>query len=124
MNMMYPKLLQNIILFYVLTCSLTDAFLGPLNCRSHLQASTASKAPLLHCEGYESSAVFGKKNVNIDEEDTKEFSMIENFKSKPGTLIILPFVAIFFVDIVANILVITKRTIEYAITGEYTVWHF
>ena len=50
-------------------------------------------------------------------------SWIDSVKDKPGTLVIAPFVLLFFLDIVANILVLTKRTLEYALTGEYTVWH-
>ena len=65
-----------------------------------------------------------KKKVNAEDEKNESSSWLERVKSKPGTIIILPFVAIFFLDIVANILVVTKRTIEYALTGQYTVWHF
>lgn len=53
-----------------------------------------------------------------------ETSWIDIVKQKPGTLVIAPFVLLFFLDIVANIIVLTKRTIEYAFTGQYTVWHF
>lgn len=40
--------------------------------------------------------------------------------SKPGNLIILPFVAIFGLDLVLNILVVVKRSIEVSLTGQYT----
>lgn len=65
-----------------------------------------------------------KHNGKQKESDEGESSWIEIVKSKPGTLIIAPVVALFFLDIVANILVVTKRTVEYVFTGQYTVWHF
>ncbi|KAL7543829.1 hypothetical protein ACHAXR_013161 [Thalassiosira sp. AJA248-18] len=44
------------------------------------------------------------------------------FKKSPGTAIVAPFVLLFGFDLIANILVITKRSLEVAFTGEYTVW--
>ncbi len=65
------------------------------------------------------------KSEANNEKKTTSKGWLEKVKEKPGgTLIIAPFVAIFFLDLVANILVVTKRTIEYALTGQYTVWHF
>ena len=40
--------------------------------------------------------------------------------SKPANLIFLPLVAIFGLDLVLNILVVVKRSIEVALTGQYT----
>ena len=62
----------------------------------------------------------GKPLMQPDEDKS---SWIDSVKDKPGTLVIAPFVLLFFLDIVANILVLTKRTLEYVLTGEYTVWH-
>ena len=44
------------------------------------------------------------------------------FKRSPGTIVVLPFVLIFGLDLVANIAVVTKRSLEVFFTGEYTVW--
>lgn len=88
--------------------------------RSH-DISQCSKLP----QNYIGAQSFMKMKKKVNMEDENEgSSWLEKVKSKPGTIIILPFVAIFFLDIVANILVVTKRTIEYALTGQYTVWHF
>ena len=43
-------------------------------------------------------------------------------KLSPATYVLAPFDFIFGLDIVLNILVVTKRSIEVALTGEYTVW--
>lgn len=43
-------------------------------------------------------------------------------KLSPATYVLAPFVFIFGLDIVLNILVVTKRSLEVAFTGEYTVW--
>ena len=63
-----------------------------------------------------------KKNVdegNSDDTNTSTSPFLENIKNaKPGTLIILPFVALFGIDLLLNILVITKRSIEYFVFGE------
>jgi hypothetical protein len=72
------------------------------------------------------STLYGtKKNKNDRQTEVSEdkISWIDIVKQKPGTLVIAPFVLIFFLDIVANVLVLTKRTMEYAFTGQYTVWH-
>lgn len=57
-----------------------------------------------------------------DPEKTEE----SNFAlfSKPANILILPFVFLFGLDLIANIAVVTKRSIEVFFTGEYTVWHF
>ena len=54
-----------------------------------------------------------------------EISEIESGDEKklsPATYVLAPFVFIFGLDIVLNILVVTKRSLEVAFTGEYTVW--
>jgi hypothetical protein len=48
----------------------------------------------------------------------------ESFQEKPGTLIVFPFLLIFGLDLVANIAAITRRSLEYDFTGQYTTWHF
>ena len=69
-----------------------------------------------------------KKNVNVnvnddegndDNANTGISPFLENIKNaKPGTLIILPFVALFGIDLLLNIAVITKRSIDYFVFGQ------
>jgi hypothetical protein len=62
-----------------------------------------------------------KKNVEEGNDVTNngESPFLENIKNaKPGTLIILPFVALFGIDLLLNIAVITKRSIEYFVFGQ------
>lgn len=71
--------------------------------------------------------LMSKKQNNNDDGVTNNkqpLSFSDRMREKPGTLIFYPIVGIFFLDIVANILVVAKRTIEYIFTGQYTVWHF
>ena len=42
----------------------------------------------------------------------------ENIKDKPGNLLILPFVAIFGIDLLLNIAVLAKRSIEFFVFGQ------
>lgn len=44
------------------------------------------------------------------------------FKKSPGAIIVAPFVLLFGLDLIANIAVVTKRSLEVLFTGEYTVW--
>lgn len=66
------------------------------------------------------SPLQAKKNKN--DISTAENKDEEKKKLSPGTYIIAPFVFLFGLDIVLNILVVTKRSLEVALTGEYTVW--
>ncbi|KAL3943620.1 MAG: hypothetical protein SGBAC_002288 [Bacillariaceae sp.] len=59
--------------------------------------------------------VSNKKKVVPEDDDEKG-----GVFSKPANLIFLPFVAIFGLDLVLNILVVVKRSIEVALTGQYT----
>ena len=85
------------------------------------------QAPPSGMQTLSSLRMMKKNNGEDDEKESNSSTLmawVEKVKSKPANVIIAPFVAIFFIDIVANILVVTKRTIEYTLTGEYTVWHF
>lgn len=64
------------------------------------------------------------KKDDGNQKQKQPLSFSDRVKENPETLIIYPIVAIFFLDIVANILVVAKRTIEVIFTGQYTVWHF
>jgi hypothetical protein len=73
--------------------------------------------------------LYGRKQDNGVEEDEEQkaksaASWFDTFQEKPGTLIVLPFLLLFGLDLEANIAAITRRSIEYAFTGQYTTWHF
>ena len=42
----------------------------------------------------------------------------ENIKDKPGTLVVLPFVLLVGVDLLLNIAVLVKRTLDYFVLGQ------
>jgi hypothetical protein len=66
-----------------------------------------------------------KKEIEQDIENKNENpKWLQTIKDKPQTLIIGPIFTLFFLDIVLNILVVAKRTIEVIFTGSYTEWHF
>ena len=44
------------------------------------------------------------------------------FRKSPGAVIVAPFVLLFGLDLILNIAVITKRSLEVLFTGGYTVW--
>lgn len=74
---------------------------------------------------YSASIVLhAKKQINKDSDDVEEnnTNILGIFKKSPGTAIIAPFVILFGLDLILNILVVTKRSLEVAFTGEYTVW--
>eukprot|EP00804_Cyclotella_cryptica_P019552 CCRYP_014327-RA/>CCRYP_014327-RA protein AED:0.43 eAED:0.43 QI:216/1/1/1/0/0/2/374/131 len=59
------------------------------------------------------------------EEETKDSgseTILWVFKKNPGTIIVVPFVILFGFDLIANIAVVTKRSLEVLFTGEYTTW--
>jgi len=57
-----------------------------------------------------------------ENENGKDASMMSALRKSPGAVLVLPFVLLFGLDLVANIAVLTKRSLEVAFTGEYTVW--
>ena len=65
------------------------------------------------------SALLAKKDAERDGDDGDAASI---FKKSPGTLVIAPLVFLFGLDLVLNIGVVTKRSLEVFFTGEYTVW--
>ena len=66
------------------------------------------------------SPLHAKKSKN--DVSTTENKDGEKKKLSPATYVIAPFVFLFGLDIILNILVVTKRSLEVAFTGEYTVW--
>eukprot|EP00978_Attheya_sp_CCMP212_P001880 scaffold3897_cov50-Attheya_sp.AAC.1 len=71
--------------------------------------------------------IFGKHKKNLQDEekveDERPSSVLDRFRTNPGSLVVAPFVLLFALDLVLNILVVTKRSIEVLFTGEYTVWN-
>lgn len=66
-----------------------------------------------------------KQVVDDNTNDSKQSNndgMMGIFKKSPGTIVIAPFVLLFGLDLVLNIAVVTKRSLEVFFTGEYTVW--
>jgi hypothetical protein len=59
-----------------------------------------------------------KKEKNEPVKKGKNFFTLENFKENPGTLIALPFLLLFGLDLVLNIVVITKKTLEFFLLGQ------
>jgi hypothetical protein len=67
----------------------------------------------------------GNNNENDDDDDSNSNTsnkMMGVFKKSPGAAILAPFVLLFGLDLVANVAVVTKRSLEVFFTGEYTVW--
>lgn len=48
----------------------------------------------------------------------EESSKLDRLKTKPGTLLILPFVVLVGLDLLLNIAVLTKRTFEFLVLGQ------
>lgn len=59
----------------------------------------------------------GNKNKNDDTQDDSSIFW-KDIGKKPGNLIILPFVALVGIDLLLNIIFITKRSIEYFLLGQ------
>jgi len=58
------------------------------------------------------------EEISDKDTDGGENKMFGIFKKSPGTLIIAPFVFLFGLDLILNILAITRRSLEFALTGE------
>lgn len=75
-----------------------------------------------HNNANQSTTLYAKKKSptsnNDDDSSTSSNTFMGIFKDNPGNLIIAPFVLIFGLDLILNILAITRRTIEYVLTGD------
>lgn len=58
------------------------------------------------------------------EEEDSSPSALESFMEKPANFVILPFLLLFGLDLLANIAVISKRSLEVLFTGHYTIHTF
>jgi hypothetical protein len=117
------KLLGTVLL--VLVCSV-GAFLSPISCISDsrrvkipVQVRSAGKE---WREQQTFVVLLEKKNSHEESDETKSSlsssSVFDSFKKRPGTLIALPFVLLFGLDLVLNIAVLTKRSFEYFVLGQ------
>ncbi|KAL7506183.1 hypothetical protein ACHAXN_003476 [Cyclotella atomus] len=52
------------------------------------------------------------KQSDNDEETNDSRKILGVLKKNPGTIIVVPFVALFGLDLIANIVVVTKRSLE------------
>ena len=66
--------------------------------------------------------LYSKRKLD-DDTDHSSGGIFDTFQKSPGTLLLAPFLFLFGLDIIANIAVITKRSLEVLFTGEYTVWN-
>ena len=80
--------------------------------RGHLPfPSSEQKMALL--KHHKTTCWMKNKEEEEDDDNNSSTSMM-----KPGTLLILPFVALLGIDIVINIIFLTKRTYEYFVLGQ------
>jgi len=63
----------------------------------------------------QSTTLYAKKKSPTSNDDDSSSS---NKLTNPGNLLIAPFVLIFGLDLILNILAITRRSIEYLLTGD------
>jgi hypothetical protein len=62
-------------------------------------------------------------SIDVKKKDYDDGAKVEtNVKKNKGVIFIAPFIFLFGLDLVVNIAVITKRSLEVLFTGEYTIW--
>mmetsp|Transcript_23557 Transcript_23557/g.33047 ORF Transcript_23557/g.33047 Transcript_23557/m.33047 type:complete len:131 (+) Transcript_23557:153-545(+) len=117
-------------IFVLLFCSAcsVSAFVSPVSPRLLVENTGNTNVPLAESHqkmstraaprwSESSIALWGsKKDKGKDEQQKNKF--MDTLKEKPGTLIILPFVAIFGIDLILNIAVVTKRSLEFFLLGQ------
>jgi hypothetical protein len=87
-------------------------------------------SPIVRIANNGSSMVFDAKKMRgedgsargNDNDGAKKGILTGVFKKSPGVIFVAPFILIFGLDLIANIAVDTKRSLEVLFTGEYTVW--
>ena len=90
--------------------------------------SVNTKSPVVHLPSeMEGSSPFlgpiGPSNTSLSmgnkkEETTESAGFFENFKDKPIMFVVFPFLVLFGVDILLNIVVLVKRTFDYFVLGQ------
>ena len=62
-------------------------------------------------------------SIDVKKKDYDDGAKVKtNDKKNKGVIFIAPFIFLFGLDLVVNIAVITKRSLEVLFTGEYTIW--
>jgi hypothetical protein len=120
-----PMLLPNVIpislLFLILFVDWTRGFYvsSSIGTSRHQLLSSSRTHYFTNKYNYRSSTeIDAKKKEDHDDGVTDR----TNNKKNKGLIFIAPFVFLFGLDLVLNIAVITKRSLEVLFTGEYTVW--
>lgn len=116
-----PNVIHILLLFLILFVNWTRGF-HVFSSSSGTTANQPMTSPHVHITKFSNywstSAIDGKKKDYDDGANAKT----NNDKKYNGVIFIAPFVFLFGLDLVLNIAVITKRSLEVLITGEYTVW--
>jgi len=102
---------------------------GVRNCRQLIPPTTTRKNnqcqlpfPSSRTKTSNTAAELSPLQAKKSKDEISENENGDKKKLSPATYVLAPFVFIFGLDIVLNILVVTKRSLEVAFTGEYTVW--
>ena len=85
----------------------------------HLRNTDAQKY------NFSPSLLQAKKQKSISDNNERSGDngdVTKMFQKSPATIILAPIVVLFGLDLVLNIAVVTKRSLEVFFTGEYTVW--
>mmetsp|Transcript_8849 Transcript_8849/g.16009 ORF Transcript_8849/g.16009 Transcript_8849/m.16009 type:complete len:173 (-) Transcript_8849:410-928(-) len=90
-------------------------------CESSIFEMTKSRSPVILNAKKQSNNESGEKEDG-DSNSINGNNFMGIFKKSPGVAVVAPFVLLFGVDLLLNIAVITKRSLEVLFTGEYTVW--
>lgn len=80
-----------------------------------------SRRKIRHCSILAAKKMPKNKNngaANENDDSEEKLSFMENLKKRPGNLIAAPFVVLVGVDLVLNIGVLVKRTVEFAVFGK------
>jgi len=119
--MLLPNVIPISLLFLILFVDWTRGFYvsSSRGTSRHQLLSSSRIHYFTKCNNYRSStAIDAKKKEDHDDGVTDR----TNDKKNKGVIFIAPFVFLFGLDLVLNIAVITKRSLEVLFTGEYTVW--
>lgn len=102
-------------LLFIVAAIFADAFSGPQYTSGRYPGSRGIQTPTeSHLK-----ARFEAKRPEKDETNDKaaKWSMMDTMKKNPGTLVAAPFVVLIGIDLLLNIGVLAKRTVEYFAFG-------
>lgn len=121
---------DHVILLLLAACLLVDSSHGfsiGSKCSHARRSPSFFDAPLYKTKQPPSLSLHAKKQINNNsdennDDDANNVNIMGIFKKSPGVAVVAPFVFLFGLDLILNILVLTKRSLEVLFTGEYTVW--